>query len=137
MTLGWKVRWRLRGGFYILSGFPFVLFNVAILSAALGETDASGSELTWVEAGIMVAIYLLTTVLFLSYYCVRCPRCRKHIDTKAADSEQTLYWPGYVPSPTCPRCLRTRKDVYRFQFWLKPEPWDGICHDEPWLNQKK
>jgi hypothetical protein len=109
--------------------------SIALLGVLAGETDASGLRLIdWV---IVLGAYLLLVVVFLSHYCVRCPRCRKHIDTKAADSEQTLYGPGYVPSPTCPRCLRTRKDVYRFQFWLKPEPWDGICHDEPWLNQKK
>ena len=31
---------------------------------------------------------------------------------------------------TCPRCLRSRENVWPLQYVVKREPWDGIRHDE-------
>ena len=70
-------------------------------------------------------------LIALSQFFFLCPRCGKHIDTKGDDKGGFFYWVDEPHGEDCPRCGRSRKDVWLFQYFLKREKWDGVRNDEP------
>lgn len=77
---------------------------------------------------------LLFSFVFLgiaiSQFFFLCPRCGKHVDTKGTDRGNFFYGVFEPHETTCPRCLRSRENVWPLQYLTKREPWDGIRHDE-------
>ncbi|ESQ86233.1 hypothetical protein AEAC466_03285 [Asticcacaulis sp. AC466] len=72
----------------------------------------------------------LFLAIAVSQFFFLCPRCGKHIDTKGADKGNFFYGVFETYEPHCPRCDRTRENVWPLQFVMKREPWDGIRKDE-------
>jgi len=66
----------------------------------------------------------------VSQFFFLCPRCGKHIDTKGEEHGDAFYLPGERHAETCPRCGRSRKDVWMLQYFLKREAWDDQRYDE-------
>ena len=64
-----------------------------------------------------IGLAVLALALFLAAYGMRCPRCRLGVDSR----ERAGYEVGYVPSADCPKCGRSRRGVWPFQFLLRPE----------------
>ena len=58
--------------------------------------------------------FVLNLVIALNF---RCPRCRLPIDSR----EHSGYEFGYLPSQICPRCGRSRRGVWPFQYLFAPE----------------
>lgn len=69
-------------------------------------------------------------LIAVSQFFFLCPRCGKHIDTRSDEEGSVFYLPGEAHTETCPRCRRSRKDVWMLQYFLKREPWDGVRYDE-------
>jgi hypothetical protein len=103
-------------------GFPAIVLGGSFFSVCfLVPRGLYVPEWGWALIGMA---YFLSVVFYL------CPRCGKQIDSKGARDTRNARSFGYYPEQTCPRCLRTRIGVRKFQRWYAPEPWDGVRHDE-------
>lgn len=88
---------------YAFSGMAAVLASLAVWSS---------SHL----AGMSLA---LAGLVFLGAGAgMRCPRCGLGVDSQQRGG---YYKVGYVPSADCPKCGRSRRGVWPFQFLLRPE----------------
>lgn len=100
--------------------FPYVA--AAMISVLVGVATIESNLGIAVPAFVVAILFASTALNF------RCPRCRLGIDSKRHPG----YRVGYVPGANCPRCGRTRRGVWPFQYLVKPEPWDGQPHaDQP------
>jgi|CXWL01.1.fsa_nt_gi hypothetical protein len=79
-----------------------LLFGLISLVAA-GATMGSASLLARVVAGVIAA------GAFVVFNSVRCPKCRLHV-------WGGVYGWGSAVKPECPRCGRSRKGVWPFQY---------------------
>ena len=95
----------------------FILLPVCLIGALSGS-----APLFWSFAFFFVAV---------SQFFFLCPRCGKHVDTKGADRGHFFYGVFEKHEPDCPRCGRTRENVWPLQYLTKREPWDGVRNDEP------
>lgn len=74
---------------------------------------------------------LLGMFLWISGLFTLCPRCKMHISQRATKFYFSFTkWSSETYSRYCIRCGRDRHGVKPFQFYFKPEAWDGKYHDE-------
>ena len=97
---------------------PYVA--VAMVSVLVGVATIESNLSVAIPAFVVATVFALTALNF------KCPRCRLGIDSK----QRPGYRVGYIPGADCPRCGRTRKGVWPFQYLLRPEPWDGRADAE-------
>ena len=103
-------------------GYPVIILGGSVFSTYV-----------LVPRGFYVPLWcwaFLGMAYFLSIVFYQCPRCGKQIDRPGARDKRNTRSFSYSPERTCPRCLRTRVGVRKFQRWYAPEPWDGLRHDE-------
>jgi len=120
---------------FSLSRFPwlFLLLPLILLPAALGRlrllfVSAMGllmARLLLGDASIITTVlYIGGTLLVMTAFAVRCPRCAGPV------SSRTPGWYGGPKNEWCPVCGRRRHGIWPFQYLLRPESWDGEYHDE-------
>jgi hypothetical protein len=76
-------------------------------------------ELAWFDAA-----YAVGWAMIVIGSNVRCPRCGLSVGISDG------IWRHSLVPHHCIACGRTRRDVWPFQYLVKPEPWDGTYHDE-------
>lgn len=91
-----------RTAIYWFGGMAAVLASLAVWSISY----IAGMSLA------LVAVAFLGAALGM-----RCPRCGLGVDSR----EHAGYGVGYLPSADCPKCGRSRRGVWPFQFLLKPD----------------
>lgn len=83
------------------------------MAAVLGSLAVWGSSYL---AGI--GLVLAALALLGAAAGMRCPRCGLGVDSQYGGG---YYKVGYVPAADCPKCGRSRRGVWPFQFLLRPE----------------
>ncbi len=91
-----------RTAVYWFCGMAAVLASLSVFSIS----DIAGMSLA------LVAVACLGAAIGM-----RCPRCGLGVDSR----ERAGYEVGYLPSADCPKCGRSRRGVWPFQFLLRPE----------------
>lgn len=69
------------------------------------------------NALLSVGFALVAAACLSAAVAMRCPRCGLGLDSQ----ERAVYVIGYIPDADCPRCGRSRRGVWPFQFLIRPE----------------
>ncbi|ESQ87561.1 hypothetical protein ABAC460_19740 [Asticcacaulis sp. AC460] len=91
---------------------------------AAGVVAYAGYRVWSGDPGWYDGVFVFGWAMMLISSNARCPRCGLSVGI----SDGT--WRHSAPPQHCIGCGRNRRDVWPFQYVLKPEPWDGQYHDE-------
>jgi hypothetical protein len=100
------------------------------LRAAIYALLLAGCLIGWLVGSAPMVFAWGFFLIAVSQFFFLCPRCGKHVDTKGNDEGGFFYWVDEKHHEDCPRCGRSRHDVWMLQFFLKREKWDGVRQDE-------
>lgn len=95
-----------------MAGYRTLVFWLLAVVSVLISLVFAGQSVT-VSVGFAVA----ALGFLVAAAGMRCPRCGLGLDSR----ERAGYGVGYVPETDCPKCGRSRKGVWPYQFLFKAE----------------